>query len=193
MRKAHESLLGKNGYRNKLEEIRKLQKDLEGEWEEKMREYRIAESPFECILNKSQMELLLTFFNEHLVEEPISLEELEDIFMGKDRGLTYLLRLKDWKLFILLFKGLSGDGCFSHKIDGEYVASYFIPIQGHRYICRSWQKEIEDLEVFLDERGGNLTATRISRKLNKIGYVKNGKIQKSDLLEQFFEQLVALE
>lgn len=191
MRKANEGLLGKNGYRNKLEEIRKLQKDLEGEYEQKMHEYHKSLSPFECTLNEAQMELLLTFFNEHLLEEPISLEELEDIFMGKDRRLTY--RLKNWDLLILLFKGLAGEG-FDDTDDKTitYLSTCFKPIEDHPYICKCWQKAIEDLEEFTDKKGIPLTSGKIRRRLSEIKNLPKVKIP-IDALERFFEQLVKLE
>lgn len=176
----------------KIKELKERDKKEKLEYEQKLWQYRMTTSPFKCTLNEAQMELLLTFFNEHLLEEPISLEELEDIFMGKDRGLTYLLRLKDWKLFILLFKGLSGDTRFKSD-KTKNVESFFSPIQEHHYICSSWQKAIEDLEVFLNENGDNLTAQRIARQLNKIGDGERRMPSKIDILQQLFEQLVTLE
>lgn len=163
----------------------------EFEYLEKQREYRRSISPFECILNKAQMELLRTFFNEHLLETPIIIEELEDIFMGIDRGIIY--RLKNWDLLILLFKGLSGDGFDNTDNTITYLTECFKPIEGHSYICSRWQKCIGDSKVFADKNGHLLTDGKIRRRLSTIKNVLVKVHIPVDDLKRLFEQIVKSE
>lgn len=175
-----------------LKERDEKEKQEKLEYGQKMREYRIAVSLFKCTLNKAQMELLRTFFNEHLLEEPICLEELEDIFMGKDKGVTY--RLKNWDLFILLFKGLSGDG-FDNTDDYSitYLTKCFKSIEGHQYISEYWQKSVGESKIFADKKGNLLDDGKIRRRLSKIKNVLKEVHIPVDSLERLFEQLVKLE
>jgi len=179
--------------------IERMQQE-ENEYQEKLRQHRLSISPFKCTLNKAQMVILLLFFNEHLLETPITLEGLDCFFMGKGSKSVY--RLKDEKLFYLLFKGLSGEGYkfFNKNSTDERTLfiSYFEIMEGHKYISGFWANKIKELEKegiieLRNEENYTITDKRISQSLTRIRESFEKQKERLEKLKCLFRVLVELE
>lgn len=191
--------VAKHKWEGHMSMIKRMQQE-GNEYQEKLRQHRLSISPFECTLNKAQMIILLLFFNEHLLETPITLEELDCFVMGKGSKSVY--RLKDEKLFYLLFKGLSGEGYkFFNKNntdERELFISYFEIIEGHKYISDIWASKIKELEkegIIELRNEGNYTITdkRISQSLTRIRESFKEQKERLEKLKRLFRELVELE
>lgn len=177
--------------KSRVESIKNVIDEKRDESNKKNREYRKSLSPFECTLNKVQMRVLLDFFNEYLLQEPITFEELDDVFMGEYKGATYHLR--DWNLLILLFRGLTGEGFKDTDRCKPEFKELFQPIIGHQYICKKWQNVLSKLEEFEDKRGNLLTDERIAKQLSKMKNETTKLPENIDALIHLFEKIVELE
>lgn len=180
--------------------VLKQQKQEKLEYARKLREYRISVSPFDCSLNKGQMAVLWQFFNDHLLKEPITIEEFDGILMGKNHDKKYCL--KDERLFYLLLKGLSGEGYKyfnTNTTEGrDKVIQYFKPVDKHKYITIFWQKSIDQIISdnnieFRNEHNYPINSKRISKLLHMTKKDVINQINHLEMLKKLFITLVELE